>query len=107
MNSLFLKPGRAFDANLARLICSTKFYAFFWTLFFLAIFPVISANAVELRGKLYIIGPSDELRPVKNTTIRIQETDDADVTTDFGGFRLFLPDIFKAGEVVSLKVMNS
>ena len=73
-------------------------------LFLIITFTAFSANAAELRGKLYILGPADELQPVINTTIRIEETDDSDVTTDTGRFRLFLPDAFKAGETVTLKV---
>ena len=68
------------------------------------LFSPLSGEARELRGKVYILGFNDELNAVKNTPVRIEETDNSDVTTDTGGFRIFLPDSFKAGEEVTLKV---
>ena len=59
---------------------------------------------LELRGTVKILGDYNELTPVKNTMVHVEETGDSDVTTDLGAFRLFLPDVFRAGEAVSLRV---
>ncbi|MBU1055793.1 MAG: tetratricopeptide repeat protein [Proteobacteria bacterium] len=64
--------------------------------------PVIAKQ--ELRGKVYILGENDKRFPVTNTTVRIQNTDDSDITTSTGRFRIYLPDVFKAGETVTLEV---
>jgi len=53
---------------------------------------------------VYRLGPQDDLQPVTNTTVRIEATDDSDVTTSTGGFRLYLPDLFKPGQTVTLQV---
>lgn len=69
--------------------------------------PALSAIAKqELRGKVYILGENDKRIPVTNTTVRIQNTDDSNITTSTGMFRIFLPDIFKAGETVTLEVQK-
>ncbi|MBU1052791.1 MAG: hypothetical protein KKC46_03045, partial [Proteobacteria bacterium] len=67
--------------------------------------PALSAMAKQdLRGKVYILGENDKRFPVTNTTVRIQSTDDSDITTSTGMFRIYLPDVFKTGETVTLEV---
>ena len=66
--------------------------------------PSVTQAGPELRGKVYRLGPQDDLQPVTNTTVRIEATDDSDVTTSTGGFRLYLPDLFKPGQTVTLQV---
>jgi tetratricopeptide (TPR) repeat protein len=65
----------------------------------------IQADAgTEMRGTVYILGEKDECVPAKNTSVRIEETKGSDVTTDDGGFRISLPDVFKPGDPVTLFV---
>ena len=76
-----------------------------YLLVYFVVTPALPALAKrELRGKVYILGEHDELTPVTNTTVRLEATDDSDVTTASGTFRIFLPDVFKAGEKVTLVV---
>ncbi|MBD3325906.1 hypothetical protein GF339_15070, partial [candidate division KSB3 bacterium] len=64
--------------------------------------PGLTAEAArELRGKVYFYEPRE---PVENVTVRIEETDDADVTTTTGAFRIFLPELFRTGDTVTLMV---
>ena len=76
-----------------------------YTCLVLALFvpPAMSAGE-ELRGKVYRLGPQDKLEPVVNATVRIETTDDSDVTTSTGGFRLYLPASLKPGHSVTLQV---
>jgi len=70
-----------------------------------AVMPSGAAYAKrELRGKIYMVGEKDEDIPSKNTTIRIEESDDSDVSTDTAAFRLFIKDHYKTDETVTLKV---
>ncbi|QTA79452.1 tetratricopeptide repeat-containing [Desulfonema limicola] len=58
----------------------------------------------ELYGKIYTVGENDEDLACQNTTIRIEESDDSDVSTSTGSFRLFLKDRFKTDSFITLKV---
>ncbi|MFH2043768.1 MAG: tetratricopeptide repeat protein [Pseudomonadota bacterium] len=67
--------------------------------------PALSAKAKqELRGKIYMLGENDIRIPVTNTTVRIKSTDDSNITSSTGMFRIYLPDIFRPGETVTLEV---
>ena len=57
-----------------------------------------------LRGEVIIIGQDDERIPVTNTMVTIKETGNSDKTDPNGLFRIFLPEIFKAGAKVTLIV---
>jgi tetratricopeptide (TPR) repeat protein len=71
-------------------------------LVYVLIAPALPAQAKrELRGKVYLYETNE---PVTNVTVRIEETDDLDVTTNTGMFRIFLPDGFRAGDRVTLRV---
>ena len=63
-----------------------------------------AAAKPELRGNVFILGQQDERTPVVNTTVRIEETGDTDVTIEGGAFRIFLPEIFRAGDKITLQV---
>jgi tetratricopeptide (TPR) repeat protein len=58
----------------------------------------------ELRGIVYLLGPQDELQPVTNTDVWVEETGDRDVTTAAGSFRFHLPDLFRPGDTVTLHI---
>ena len=78
----------------------TSVYA---TIGFIVIFSCFLAFANQQRklcGKASIIGEQTKLTPIKDLTIRIQETDDSDVTTDTGRFCIFLKDIYKADDSI-------
>jgi hypothetical protein len=66
--------------------------------------PSITQAKRELRGTVYLLGPQDELEPVPNTPVRIEGRGDSDVTTSTGTFRIHLPEIFKPGDTVILRV---
>ncbi len=57
-----------------------------------------------LNGKVVRIGKHGELHPEANLTVTLQETNQSDVTNSIGIFRIFLPDIFKTGEEITLIV---
>jgi tetratricopeptide (TPR) repeat protein len=57
-----------------------------------------------LRGKVVHPGEHDEKVPEVNLTVTIEENGNADTTTSQGLFRIVLPDIFKPGDKVTLRV---
>lgn len=67
-------------------------------------FQAQAEQARELCGRVALLGKQDERIPVNNVTVRIEETGNADLTTDSGAFCLQLPDIFKSGELITLAV---
>jgi len=64
----------------------------------------LRAQGRELKGQVLSIGAQNEEIPEVNVTIRIEGAGIPDYTNTYGEFRLFLPDIFKAGETVPLAV---
>jgi len=89
-------------------IYSRKSFVYAVIFILLFIFSYVSAFAQQqqrkLCGKAYIIGIQEELNPIKNATLRIEETDDSDVTTSTGHFCIPLKDVFKAGDTVTVRV---
>ena len=57
-----------------------------------------------LRGEVIRIGGNGEKLPEVNVTVIMKQTGDRDTTDSRGRFRVFLPNIFKAGEKVILDV---
>src|SRR5262245_27620701 len=57
-----------------------------------------------LRGEVIHIGGNGEKLPEDNVTVIMKQTGDRDTTDSRGRFRVFLPNIFKAGEKVILDV---
>ena len=72
----------------------------------IALIPfVLSAEERRtLNGKVVSIGENGGLHLEPDITVTIQETSQPDVTNSLGVFRIFLPDIFKSGEKVTLMV---
>ena len=64
------------------------------------------AAAQKLRGNLSILGQQDERTPVVGAPVWIKEIGygDKDQSVDGGDFRLFLPEIFRAGDEITLQV---
>src|SRR5262249_53179921 len=56
------------------------------------------------RGKVVHLGEHEEKVPEVNLTVTIEENGNSDTTTSQGMFRIVLPDIFKPGDKVTLRV---
>jgi hypothetical protein len=72
---------------------------------FLLAFPAWRfAEAAVLKGQVLLIGVHNETTPAVGVEVTLLETGDSVLTKAGGLFRLFLPDVFKAGERVRLSV---
>ena len=67
-------------------------------------FALSAEERRTLNGKVVSIGENGGLHLEPDITVTIQETSQPDVTNSLGVFRIFLPDIFKSGEKVTLMV---
>ena len=56
------------------------------------------ARARELCGQVVMVGPHEETTPAVGVVVTLKETGDTVRSKAQGLFRLFLPDLFKAGE---------
>jgi len=57
-----------------------------------------------LNGSVVYVSEHEEPRPAGNLTVTIRETGNSDETNSIGIFRIYLPDIYKAGEKITLSV---
>jgi hypothetical protein len=64
----------------------------------------LSAQERWLRGKVVSIDEHEQRKPEVNITVTMLETGDADNTNSLGLFRIFLKNIFKPGEKVTLVI---
>jgi tetratricopeptide (TPR) repeat protein len=62
------------------------------------------ARARDLCGQVVLVGPHDETTPAVGVDVTLKETGDTVRTKAQGLFRLFLPDLFKAGETINVMV---
>ena len=57
-----------------------------------------------LNGKVRSVREHEAPYAEANLTVTIQETNQSDVTNSVGIFRVFLPDIFKSGEKITITI---
>lgn len=62
------------------------------------------AQQRTLKGRLVLIGPEGEATPAEGVDVTLQESGDTVRTKALGLFHLFLPDVFKSGETITLLV---
>ena len=71
----------------------------------LLILPSLAlARARELCGQVVMVGSHEETTPAVGVVVTLKETGDIVRSKAQGLFRLFLPDLFKAGETITLMV---
>jgi tetratricopeptide (TPR) repeat protein len=73
-------------------------------LFCLLVPGFLSAQDRWLRGKVVTIDEHEQKKPEVNLTVTMLATGDADNTNSMGLFRIFLKNIFKPGEKVTLVI---
>jgi tetratricopeptide (TPR) repeat protein len=65
------------------------------------------ARARELCGQIVLVGPHEETTPAVGVVVTLKETGDTVRSKAQGLFRLFLPDLFKAGETITVMVQKT
>ncbi len=65
---------------------------------------LVLARDRELRGHVVLVGLHDETTPAVGVDVTHKETGNTVRTKAKGLFRLFLPDLFRAGETITLMV---